>query len=421
MDVPSMTDFVDSALARVNAERLWSTIMRSAEIGPGRSGGLSRLTLTDADREMRDQFVTWCEEAGCDVSVDRLGNIFARRAGEDDSLPPVLVGSHLDTQVAGGRYDGILGVLAGLELVRTLNDLGVTTRRAIEIVNWTNEEGGRFQPPMMCSGAFAGLYDVEQVLACRDDDDLVFGDELRRIGYDGSAPVGGREIDAYFELHIEQGPLLERAGLELGIVTTGYYTRGLVVDVKGETAHSGPTPMDERKNALVGAAMMIVAANEIGWARHPEGKSTSPRIKVWPNKPGILPDYAQITLDFRHPDREETLAMESDMRVAIAECCERANVTAEVVQSWEFGSEVFDKECIALVRSVAESMEVPHVEMLSQAGHDAYHLTRTTPTVLLFSPCRGGVTHNEGEHIELEYTVPAVNVLLQSVLKRANR
>jgi beta-ureidopropionase / N-carbamoyl-L-amino-acid hydrolase len=408
-------------LLKANGQRLWETLMRSGEIGPGRAGGLCRLPLTDADKTMRDQFVRWCEEANCRVSVDRLGNIFARRAGEDESLAPVLMGSHLDTQVAGGKYDGILGVLSGLEVVRTLNDGNVRTRRPIEVVCWTNEEGARFQPPMMCSGAFAGVHDIDWILACRDDDGCVFGEELARIGYDGSEPVGGRDIDAYFELHIEQGPELEQRGIPLGIVCGGYFTRGLVIEIQGENAHSGPTPMDKRKNALVGAAMMIVAANDIGWQHHPPGKSTSARIIVWPNKPGILPDYAQVTVDFRHPDRATTLAMEAAMKTAIKECCARANVTAQLVQSWEFGNEVFDEECMALAKNAAEELHVPYQEMLSQAGHDAYHMTRIAPTALLFSPCKDGITHNENEHIELDYTVPAVNVLLHTVLARANR
>ena len=394
-------------LLQIDGKRLWQTLMRSGEIGPGRAGGLCRLPLTDADKDMRNQFVSWCEDAGCRVSVDRLGNIFARRDGEDDTLAPVLVGSHLDTQVAGGKYDGILGVLAGLEIVRTLNDGELHTRRPIEVVCWTNEEGARFQPPMMCSGAFAGVLDAGDLIKifsdCEDDDGFVFGEELARIGYDGAAPVGGRDIDAYFELHIEQGPELEAREIPLGIVSGGYFTRGMVIEVQGENAHSGPTPMDKRRNALVGAAMMIVAAN------------------VWPNKPGILPDYAQVTVDFRHPDRETTLAMESDMRAAVEECCQRANVAAEVVQTWEFGNEVFDDTCIALVKSAADELQVPYQEMLSQAGHDAYHMTRVAPTALLFSPCKEGITHNENEHIELDYTVPSVNVLLHAVLARANR
>src|ERR1051325_4961233 len=244
---------IESSLT-IDARRFWSTVMRSGEIGPGKAGGLRRLALTDADKEMRHLFVPWCTEVGCTVTIDRLGNIFARRPGVDDYLLPVLMGSHLDTQVAGGKYDGIVGVLAGLEVLRTLDERRVRTKRPLELVCWTNEEGARFTPPMVASGAFAGVFDVDWVLALRDDDGAVFGAELERIGYAGKTAVGGRGVDAYFELHIEQGRVLDKAEWPVGIVVGGYATRGMHVDVAGETAHAGPTPMDRRKNALVGAA-----------------------------------------------------------------------------------------------------------------------------------------------------------------------
>jgi len=405
----------------IDGERLWSTLERSGEIGPGRAGGLCRLPLTDADREMRDQFIEWCKAAGCTISIDRLGNIFARREGSEPELPPVLVGSHLDSQVAGGRYDGILGVLSGLEIVRSLNDAGLTTRRAIEVVCWTNEEGARFQPPMQCSGAFAGVHDVEWVLESQDDDGAVFGEELARIGYAGEAPVGGRALDSYFELHIEQGPALEAANVPLGIVVGGYFSRGMVLEIRGENAHAGPTPMDKRRNALVGASHLVVAANDIGWEYHEsEGKSTATRLLLWPNKPGILPDWAQLTVDFRHPDKAVTLEMEAKMREAIKHAQARAQVEVEVTSTWEFGDEAFDADCLQLLRDTANDLGVEFQEMLSQAGHDAYHMTRVTPTALIFSPCKEGITHNENEHIELAYTEPSVNVLLHAVLRRAN-
>ena len=285
----------DPALA-IDGPRFWDTVMRSGEIGPGKAGGLRRLALTDADKAMRDLFVTWCTEAGCTVAVDRVGNIFARRPGSDDRLAPVLMGSHLDTQVAGGKYDGIVGVLAGLEILRTLDERRVRTKRPLELVCWTNEEGARFTPPMVASGAFAGVFDVDWVLDLRDDDGLVFGRELARIGYDGKTVVGGRAIDAYFELHIEQGPILDHEAVPVGIVTGGYAVRGMHVDIHGETAHAGPTPMDRRRNALIGAAMLAVAVNEIGWTHHPtEGKATVARLVAWPNKAGILAEYAQLT------------------------------------------------------------------------------------------------------------------------------
>ncbi len=407
---------------RIDGDRLWKSLMASAEIGPGRAGGLRRLALSDADKEMRDLFVRWCEEAGCAVTVDRMGNIFARRAGTDESLPPVLIGSHLDTQIAGGRFDGILGVLAGLEAIRTLDDAGIATRRPIEVVNWSNEEGARFQPPMMSAAVFAGLQPVEWGLARTDADGRRFGDELERIGYAGTAPVGGRPIDAYFELHIEQGPVLDERGIQVGVVDGTYAVRGLNLIVHGETAHTGPTPMAKRKNALVGAAMLIVAANEVGWAHADAGgKSTSSRIEVWPNLAGILPDYAKVTIDFRHPTREGVDQMLADFHTRLLDAVQRSQTRVDIAEGWAFGDERFDPDCIDLVREAAEALGYSHLDMPSQAGHDAYYISRIAPTAMIFCPCERGITHNEAENCTLEQVVPAANVLLHAALARANR
>jgi beta-ureidopropionase / N-carbamoyl-L-amino-acid hydrolase len=406
----------------IDGRRFWATVMRSGEIGPGKAGGLRRLALTDADKEMRDLFITWCTEAGCTVTVDRVGNIFARRPGTDDHLPPVLMGSHLDTQFAGGKYDGIVGVLAGLEVLRTLDDGRARTKRPLELVCWTNEEGARFTPPMVASGAFAGVFDVDWVLALRDDDGKVFGGELERIGYDGKTAVGGRGIDAYFELHIEQGPILDRETVPVGIVTGGYAVRGMHVDFHGETAHAGPTPMDRRRNALVGASMLAVAVNEIGWKYHEtEGKATVARLVAWPNKAGILSEYAQLTCDVRHADPVVADRMWAEVKAAADDCARRAHVEARVAGEWRFGSERFDPGCIRLVREAAEQLGVRHRDILSQAGHDAYYISRIAPTAMIFTPCRDGISHNEAEHAEEDTTVPGVNVLLHAVLARANR
>jgi N-carbamoyl-L-amino-acid hydrolase len=406
----------------VNGERLWNTILASARIGPGRTPtGLRRLALTDADREMRDLFARWCRDAGCTVTVDRMGNMFARRPGTDDTLPPVVVGSHLDTQIAGGRYDGILGVLAGLEIVRTLDDAGVRTRRPIEVVNWTNEEGARFQPPMLGSAVFAGVRTLEWAHARTDDAGRTVGAELERIGYAGSAPVGGRPLDAYFELHIEQGPLLDDKGIPVGVVAGTYEVRGMNVEVRGETAHSGPTPMAVRRNALVGGAMLIVAVNEIGFAYAPDGKATTSRIEVWPNLAGILPDYAKVTVDVRHPDRATVDRMVADVTRALRDCAARAQVEMAIVETWQFGSERFDPELVDLVRRTAGRLGAPALDLPSQAGHDAYYVSRVAPTAMIFTPCDRGISHNENESTRLEDALPGVNVLLHAVLERASR
>lgn len=402
-----------------NGARFWSTIERSAQIGVGRPGGLARLALSDADREMRDQFVAWCRESGLEVSVDRVGNIFARRRARRPELAPVLLGSHLDTQANGGRFDGIVGVLAALEVVRTLDDHGIETERPVEICSWTNEEGARFSPPMIASGAFAGAYAVDWVLDRRDDDGRRLGDELARIGYAGEAPVG-HALDSYFELHIEQGPELDARGIPVGVVTHGYTAHGFIVEVEGETAHAGPWPMHKRRNALVGAAMLACAINDIGWRWHAsEGKATAARLVAWPNKPGILSDWAQFTGDVRHDSREAADRMAEEFLAAVEDCARRSNTAMKVIQRWSWVPHFFDPACVALVRDTARRLGYATLDLPSQAGHDAYFIARVAPTAMIFSPCTGGITHNHREHATLEATLPGVNVLLNCALARA--
>jgi N-carbamoyl-L-amino-acid hydrolase len=403
----------------VNAARLWSTIERSAQIGVGRPGGLARVALSDADGEMRDQFVAWCREAGLAVSVDRVGNIFARRRARRPELAPVLLGSHLDTQVNGGRYDGIVGVLAALEVARTLDDHGIETERPVEICSWTNEEGARFSPPMIASGAFAGAYAADWVLDRRDDEGRRLGDELARIGYAGDAPVG-HPLDSYFELHIEQGPELDARGIPVGVVTHGYTTHGFIVEVEGETAHAGPWPMDRRRNALVGAAMLACAMNDVGWRWHAtQGKATAARLVAWPNKPGILSDWAQFTGDVRHDSRESADRMAEEFLAAVEDCARRSNTAMKVIERWSWLPRFFDPGCVALVRESARRLGYATLDLPSQAGHDAYFIARVAPTAMIFSPCTGGITHNHREHATPEKTLPAVNVLLHCALARA--
>jgi beta-ureidopropionase / N-carbamoyl-L-amino-acid hydrolase len=407
-------------LFEINGSRLWDSLMASATIGATPNGGLRRLALTDDDRAMRDLFVRWCRDAGCSIMIDRVGNIFARRAGLDATLKPVLIGSHLDTQIAGGRFNGVLGVLTGLEVFRTLNDRGIETRRAVELVCWTNEEGARFHPPMMGAGGFAGIHDVEWVLAQRDDAGLTFGAELKRIGYAGESDRIRSNVDSYFELHIEQGPILDEEGVHVGIVTGGFTSLGAEFRFSGETAHSGATPMKARKDALVAAAITAAKVNEIGWSFAPAGRATCARIDISPNRYGIIADRAQVTVDVRHPDAavaREMYAQVLDGRTAAAK---QARVEGEVTREWSFGGISFDAGLVNMIRSVSAELEVSHKHMLSSAGHDAYHLARLAPTAMIFCPCMDGITHNEAEHIELATTVPAVNVLLNSVLRRAN-
>src|SRR5699024_4187718 len=334
-DAEKEEESIPSQDTRINIERYWSTINASAEIGAGRPGGLSRLALSDSDREMRDLFRRWCRDAGLEIQIDQLGNIFGWREGSDPSLAPVLAGSHLDSQVNGGCYDGVAGVLAALEVVRTLDDVGHQTRRPIGIVNWTNEEGARFAPPMVASGCFVGAYELEWVKNLIASDGARFGDELERIGYDGKWPCRAGEIDAYYELHIEQGPLLDLENRDVGVVTGGYMTHGMRVRFSGETAHTGPTPMDLRHNALIAGARWLTAVDDIGWDFAIEdGKATGASLTAWPNKPGILSDSAQAICDVRHPDPTTARVMHEKMRRAAHAGAAHAGCELVIEDEW---------------------------------------------------------------------------------------
>ena len=405
----------------VNPERLWESLERSAEIGRFRDVGLRRLALSAEDKQMRDLFVDWAKAAGCTVEIDRLGNIFARRPGTDPSLPPVAIGSHLDTQICGGRYDGILGVLCGLEVVRTLNDRGLQTKRGIEVICWTNEEGARFNPPMMGSMAFAKVLTLESVLATTDDAGITVEKALDEIGYAGSAPVG-REFDAYLELHIEQAPVLDREGCDVGIVVGGYKTQALRLTINGDTGHAGGTPMAQRRNALVGAGYVIAAVNDIGLAyAADEGRTTTTRIESFPNLAGTYAEQVKLTIDFRHIDEGRFKAMRAEVDAAIAAAAKKANVEIEVAEGWSWGSELFAPECIELLKSTANELGLPYREMRSQAGHDAYAVATMAPTAMIFTPCFEGISHNVNEAIELTRSVPGANLLLNAAVTRANR
>jgi beta-ureidopropionase / N-carbamoyl-L-amino-acid hydrolase len=406
----------------INPERLWESLERSAQIGRFREVGLRRLALSAEDKQMRDLFVQWARAAGCTVDIDRLGNIFARRAGSDPALPPVAIGSHLDTQICGGRYDGILGVLCGLEVVRTLNDRGLSTKRGIEIICWTNEEGARFSPPMMGSMAFAKALPLDGVLATADDGGVTVEQALDQIGYAGSAPVGQRRFDCYLELHIEQAPVLDREGCDVGIVVGGYRTKALRLTINGDTGHAGGTPMAMRRNALVGAGYVIAAVNDVGLAyAADEGRTTTTRIESFPNLPGTYAEQVKLTIDFRHIDPARFEAMSRDIEAAIAAAGRKAKVEIDVAQGWSWGSELFAPECIELLKATAHELGLPYREMRSQAGHDAYAVATVAPTAMIFTPCIEGISHNVKEAIELDRSVPGANLLLNAAVARANR
>ena len=404
---------------RVNGERLWASLMAMAKIGALPKGGCGRLALSDEDKAGRDLFVRWCREAGCSVRVDALGNIFARREGRDPSLPPVMTGSHLDTQPHGGKFDGVLGVLAGLEVVRCLNDAGVETEAAIEVAAWTNEEGARFAPAMCASGVFGGAFDAAYVLAQKDLAGKTFGAELARIGYAGAEPCGGRPIGTFFELHIEQGPILEAENLPIGVVTGVQGVRWYDVTVSGQDAHAGPTPMEMRRDALLAAAKMVSAVNREARARAPHGRGTVGQMLVIPNSRNTVPGEIKFTVDLRHPEKAQLDALEDDVRRAFGEIAGKGCVSVEMARIWDSPPVSFDGVAIEAVRASASALGYAHRDIVSGAGHDSVYISRVAPTAMIFIPCKGGLSHNEEETAEPAHVEQGANVLLQAMLARA--
>jgi N-carbamoyl-L-amino-acid hydrolase len=404
---------------KINGERLWDSLMEMAKIGPGVKGGNRRLTLTDVDRDGRNLFKSWCEKAGATLAVDTMGNMFARREGTDPKLPPVMVGSHLDTQPTGGKYDGVLGVLSGLEILRTLNDLGIKTKHPIEVVNWTNEEGSRYAPAMIASGVFAGVYTQDYAYGLKDAEGLAFGEELKRIGFVGSEPVGKRPLKAFFEFHIEQGPILEAEGIDIGVVTHGQGQRWYDVKLTGFESHAGSTPMPRRRDALLGAARLVQAVNDIALHHAPHAVGTVGVLKPYPGSRNVIPGSVEMTVDFRHPE-DATL---SKMKEAFGKCvetiCSDGKLTADVKEVFYYAPVEFDKNCVAAVRRAAERLGYSHRDIVSGAGHDACYIARVAPTSMIFCPCVDGISHNEDEKIFPEWASAGADVLFHAVVETA--
>lgn len=397
----------------INGSRLWASIMQMAQIDAIPCGGSGRLTLSDGDRAARHLFTQWCEDAGCTVTFDRLGNMFASRPGSDPSRAPIAIGSHLDTQPHGGKFDGVYGVLAGLEVVRTLNDHVLQTQAPIEIVNWTNEEGARFAPAMLCSGVYAGLFDLEFALSRIDADGKRFDDELERIGYAGQSPCGDHVFGAFLEAHIEQGPVLERADEVIGIVTGGQGQRWYDVTVTGQDAHSGSTPMRGRSDALVVAARIITLVQDIALTHAPDAVGTVGELHVSPNSRNTIPGEVRFSIDFRHPD-DAVLKQMNDALYKIADREREARIAVE--QIWHNPPVVFDETCIAAISDATKTLKYPNRKMISGAGHDACQVARKVPTAMVFVPCAGGLSHNPAESAEPEHLEAGCNVLLHAAL-----
>jgi N-carbamoyl-L-amino-acid hydrolase len=408
-------------LLSVDGRRLWDSLMEMAQIGATPKGGVCRLALTDLDRQGRDLFVRWAREAGCTISVDQMGNVYARRAGRDDTLTPVITGSHADSQPTGGKFDGIYGVLGGLEVIRTLNDHGIATDRPIEVVIWTNEEGSRFAPAMVSSGVFAGVFSLEYGLSRADVDGKTMGEELQRIGYAGDQPVG-KPIHAAFELHIEQGPILEAEGKTIGVVTHAQGQRWYEVVFTGQESHAGPTPMPRRKDALVAAARVIDAVNRIGHAHAPFACATVGMLQVHPNSRNVIPGRVFFTIDIRHPEDAVLAQMDAEVRAAIADIATGTRVeVTRLEQIFYYKPVTFDADCVASVRAATQRFGYSHRDMVSGAGHDACYLAQVAPTSMVFVPCVDGISHNEIEDATPEWIEAGANVLLHAMLGRASR
>ncbi|MEQ8902025.1 MAG: Zn-dependent hydrolase [Roseovarius sp.] len=402
-----------------NGERLWRSLMEMAEIGPGVAGGNNRQALTDEDGQARAVFQKWCEEAGCTVGVDDMGNMFAHRAGGDPDARPVYVGSHLDTQPTGGKYDGVLGVLAGLEIIRTLNDLDIQTKHPIVVTNWTNEEGSRFAPAMMASGVFAGVLDKDWAYDRTDAAGKRFGDELQRIGWKGSEPVGPREMHAFFELHIEQGPILEEEGKPIGVVTHGQGLRWIECTVTGKGQHTGSTPMYMRRNAGRALARITELVHEIALQYQPNAVGAIGHIDVYPNSRNIIPEKVVFTVDFRSHVLETLEAMVMELNDTAPGLCADIGVkfSAEIVGA--FDPPAFDTKLLERIRDAADRLGHAHMDVISGAGHDACRINSIYPTAMIMCPCKDGLSHNEAEEITPDWAKAATDVLMHAVVETA--
>lgn len=404
---------------KINGDRLWDMLMEMAKIGPGIAGGNNRQTVTDEDGEGRILFHKWCIEAGLTMGLDQMGNMFMRREGTDPDALPVYVGSHLDTQPTGGKYDGVLGVLAGLEIVHTLNDLGMKTKHPIVVANWTNEEGTRFAPAMLASGVFAGMHTQDWAYERTDAEGKNFGAELKRIGWRGEEEVGARKMHAFFELHIEQGPILEVEGKDIGVVTHGQGLSWTQVTITGKESHTGSTPMPMRKNAGLGMAKVLQLVDEIAWSHKPDAVGAAGHIDVYPNSRNVIPGKVVFTVDLRSPQLSVIEDMEARMKDGAQKICDEMGLEVAFEKVGGFDPVAFDETCVTAVRSAAERLGYSHRNLISGAGHDACWINRVAPTAMIMCPCVDGLSHNEAEEISPEWAKAGADVLFHAVVETA--
>lgn len=404
---------------RVNGDRLWDSLMEMAKIGPGVAGGNNRQTLTDEDSEGRHLFKKWCEDQGCSMGLDKMGNMFAYREGTDPDALPVYVGSHLDTQPTGGKYDGVLGVLGGLEIIRSLNDLNIKTKHPIVITNWSNEEGTRFAPPMLSSGVFGGMHTLDWAYNREDSEGKTFGDELVRIGWKGEEEVGDRKMHAFFELHIEQGPILEAENKDIGVVTHGQGLSWTQITVTGKDSHTGSTPMPMRRNAGLGMARILEKVEEIALSHAPHAVGAAGHIDVYPNSRNVIPGKVVFTVDMRSPELSVIADMEKRLISESNIICENLGLEVEFEKVGGFDPVKFDEKCVSAVRDASEKLGYSHMNLISGAGHDACWINRVAPTAMIMCPCVDGLSHNEAEEISKKWATAGADVLLHAVLETA--
>ena len=403
----------------INSDRLWDSLMTMAKIGPGIAGGNNRQTVTVEDGEARKLLQKWSEDAGMTMKVDELGSMFFKREGTDKNALPVVIGSHLDTQPTGGKYDGVLGVLAGLEIVRTLNDLNIQTKHPILVVNWTNEEGSRFPPAMMASAGYAGIYEVNTLLSAKDAEGNIFGDELDKIGWKGSETVGSQKFHCYYELHIEQGPILETEEVDIGIVTHGQGLKWLEVKLSGVEQHTGTTPMNVRKDTSLALSEIILAVNHIANKNQPNALGSVGHIEVSPNSRNVIAGNSLFTVDIRSPDINKLVKMENELKQMTTDICKKYKIEFEMDHIGGFDPVAFDKERLNNIRNSAKKFGYSYKNIVSGAGHDACWINTVAPSAMIMCPCVDGLSHNEAEEIKPEWASSSTNVMLHAAIASA--
>lgn len=404
---------------RINGQRLWQTLQTYAAFGRTAGGGVTRLALSDEDKQGREQLKQWSQQAGFSCESDQAGNMFIRRRGKKPSLSPVLTGSHADSQPLGGNYDGIYGVLAGLEVMRSLNDQHIETERDILLVNWTNEEGARFSPAMLGSGVWCGIYSSEYADSRQDAQGTTFGEALDTGGWRGSLPAQSQALHACFELHIEQGPVLEAEQYDIGVVHAAMGQRWFTVSIKGTPAHAGTTPMDMRQDAVAGFAELVLAVEHIGQTSTPDGRATIGRARIIPDSPNVVAGEVICSVEIRHPDVVVLERMEQQLHLRVQGLTQR-RLEVQLEKVSDYPPVHFDAGCVAGIEQVTRDLGYTSRPMVSGAGHDACFLNRIAPTAMIFIPCVKGISHNEAENITTDWAEKGANVLLNTLINAAN-